>query len=163
MRIASMAPGSLRAKSSTASWPSFATITLTPSASSRKRAISMFRSLSSAKRTVSPEMDSATTGWSSGPASLPGAISNGRCTSKVVPSPFTLFTVMVPPSLSTRLLVIDMPRPVPPYSERAVSRSCSKGSKMRSRNSGSMPIPVSRHLNSISAVASSQNTSLQVM
>ena len=31
---------------------------------------------------------------------------------------------IVPPILSTRLLVMDIPRPVPPYTERAPAFSC---------------------------------------
>ena len=91
------------------------------------------------------------------------SIGKGITTSKVVPSPFVLSTAMVPPIFSTRFFVMDMPSPVPPYSERADMPSCVKGSNTCCRKSGDMPMPVSRHLNCICDVVPSLESSRQVM
>ena len=71
------------------------------------------------------------------------AISNGSVITKVEPSFGTLFTVIVPCILSTSVLTIDMPRPVPLYTLRASSRSCENGSKICWRNVSLIPMPVS--------------------
>ena len=55
------------------------------------------------------------------------------------PSPSTLSASMVPPISSTRLLVMDMPSPVPCTLLVVLFSARVKESKMVSKNSGVMP------------------------
>ena len=162
--MASIPNGSLSRKRSTASWPLRALMSVAPSSPKMNSLISMLSSLSSATRILSPliEATSASLGLEFSLGS-DLSISKGTITSKVVPTPFSLSTLTLPPMASTMLLTMDMPRPVPPYSERAVSPSCAKGSNRCSMNSFDMPTPVSRHLNCIRAVSPSDEISRQVM
>ena len=71
------------------------------------------------------------------------AISKSSSTMKELPSPCWLCTVMVPPIRVTRFLVMDIPRPVPPYFCPVTALSCSKGRNSRSINSLLIPTPSS--------------------
>src|SRR5438132_6903838 len=64
----------------------------------------------------------------------------GNVTAKVAPLPEpSLCARMLPPCISTIALLMARPRPRP---SRRIS-SCSKASKIFSRNAGSIPMPVS--------------------
>src|SRR5438132_1025384 len=64
----------------------------------------------------------------------------GRVTAKVAPLPWpSLCARMLPPCISTIALLMARPRPRP---SRRIS-SCSKAAKIFSRNSGSIPTPLS--------------------
>ena len=56
---------------------------------------------------------------------------------------------------------MDMPRPVPPYTERAPAFSCVKGSNIRCWNSSLMPMPVSAQTKQICTLSPVQLSSKQ--
>ena len=76
-------------------------------------------------------------------SSSASAARSGSVMANVEPRPTTLSTAISPPIRSTRLLVMVMPSPVPSVLLAYPRPSRSKGRKMRSRNSGVMPQPVS--------------------
>src|SRR6185436_17810723 len=67
----------------------------------------------------------------------------GTSKMKVEPLPGALSTQMRPPCISTNFLVIDSPRPVPPYSEAMVASVCLNSVNRPAIFSGWMPMPVS--------------------
>ena len=77
----------------------------------------------------------------------PVTILQGITTVNSLPSPSVLFTVMVPFIMSTRLLVMAMPSPVPWMPLMVVLRSRVKASKIVFWNSGFMPMPLSQMVN----------------
>ena len=66
----------------------------------------------------------------------------------MLPLPTSLSTQIRPPIISTRLLQMESPRPVPPKRRVMEASAWAKGWKSRSRPAGGMPIPVSRTANS---------------
>src|SRR5689334_19561324 len=67
----------------------------------------------------------------------------GILTVKVVPTPSSLSTSIVPPCISTSRLVSASPKPVPPGRSPDGSVSCSNERYSRDRSAGAIPIPVS--------------------
>src|SRR6185436_5437376 len=67
----------------------------------------------------------------------------GILTVKVVPTPSSLSTSIVPPCISTSRLVSASPSPVPPGRSPEGSVSCSNARYSRDRSAGAIPIPVS--------------------
>ena len=61
----------------------------------------------------------------------------------VLPLPTSLWTLMVPPIMLTIFLAMVRPKPIPWTPLRVEFFSRAKGSKIRFRNSGLIPIPVS--------------------
>ena len=113
IRMTSKAPGAAARKVSRASRPFQASVMTAPSCSRRKRAISMFISLSSTRRMRTPRR-AFFSGTSAGPSAAGApATRKGRMTVKQVPSPSLLVKVMVPPMRSTSSRVMASPRPVP--------------------------------------------------
>ena len=81
----------------------------------------------------------------SGPVfAVSGRASMGRNTLNAVPCPGRLFTVISPPSRSVSRFVIAMPRPLPSILSVRLSFSRVKGSKICSRYSGFIPMPLSK-------------------
>ena len=113
----------------------------------------MFSSLSSARRMCSPFIEFSDTSVCSSRLSASISILNGTWITNVVPTPFSLSKVMVPPIFSTSFLVIGIPRPVPVNFVRLPVCSCAKGSNTYFWNSSVIPIPVSRQTNSIVVVS----------
>ena len=64
-------------------------------------------------------------------------------TEKRLPQPGSLSTLMLPPIMSTRLLTMGRPRPVPYTPLMVVLAWRSKGSKMWGRKALEMPMPSS--------------------
>jgi len=73
-----------------------------------------------------------------------GLASSATVNQKLEPSPSRLSTPMVPPIISTRLLLIDSPSPLPPYLRVVEESACEKDWNSRKRLSSAMPMPVSR-------------------
>src|SRR5689334_8114991 len=67
----------------------------------------------------------------------------GILTVKVVPTPSSLSTSIVPPCISTSRLVSASPRPVPPGRSPEGSVSCSNARYSFDRSDGAIPTPVS--------------------
>lgn len=67
----------------------------------------------------------------------------GNMTVKREPRPTELSTRIPPPISATRSRAIVVPRPVPPKRRLIEASAWTKGSKIRSRRSGAIPIPVS--------------------
>ena len=65
---------------------------------------------------------------------------------KVEPLPSSLSTQIRPPCISTNFLLMDRPRPVPPYSLAMVASVCLNSANTVSILSGGMPMPVSATL-----------------
>ena len=76
--------------------------------------ISMFTSLSSATSTRSPSREGASCFSGSGGTASGRAAAKGSTRVNTVPSPGWLWTEISPSIWATRLLVMAMPRPVPP-------------------------------------------------
>ena len=149
IRMTSNSPGLLFLNSSTASCPFHAFVTTVPSFWSINSAISMFSSLSSARRICSPFIDFSDTSFCFSRLSAFISILNGTRITKVVPAPSSLSKVMVPPIFSTRFFAIGIPSPVPANFVRLPVCSCANGSNTHFWNSSVIPIPVSRQTNSI--------------
>ncbi len=100
-----------------------------------------------ARRTLFPFISTEARVSSSGLNASAGASSSlfvrGRVTVKVEPSPSTLLTSIVPPRRWVNFLVMESPRPVPPCSRVLEPSTCRNSSKMYSRASEEIPIPVS--------------------
>ena len=62
------------------------------------------------------------------------------------PLPSSLSIQMRPPCISTNFLLIDRPRPVPPYSLAMVASVCLNSVNRLPILSGGMPMPVSATL-----------------
>ena len=75
----------------------------------------------------------------------------GIRTSNTVPTPNWLLTVIVPPSRSIRRFVIAIPSPLPSIWSIRLSLSRVNGSKICSRYSGLIPIPLSDTVKQIMA------------
>ena len=69
---------------------------------------------------------------------------NSRVNEKLLPTPGTLCTCIVPPMSCTSLLLMVRPRPVPPKFRVVELSAWEKGLKMCSSLSAAMPTPVSR-------------------
>ena len=73
------------------------------------------------------------------PSSEPASI----VTVKVLPFPYSLATVRLPPRASAICRLIDRPSPVPPNRRVIDVSACAKGWKIRSSTSGFTPMPES--------------------
>ena len=138
---------------STASCPFHVLVTATPSFRSINSAISIFSSLSSARRTCSPFMDFSDISFCSSRLSASRSILNGILITNVVPALSSLSKAIVPPIFSTSFFVIGIPRPVPANLVRLPVCSCANGSKICFWNASVIPIPVSRQVNSIVVIS----------
>ena len=99
-----------------------------------------------ARRTFFPLISALTrTSWSdfTSSAGTSSLLSRGMVTVKVEPSPSTLLTSIVPPSKCASFLVMESPRPVPPYLRVLEPSTCRNSSKMYCRAWEGIPIPVS--------------------
>ena len=114
----------------------------TPISLSISRAISLLISLSSTRSTRQPLRERQFSFFSSCFSSSKPFL-NSRTTVTTVPFPCWLSTVMVPPIVSTRRFVIDIPRPVPVTPLKVALRSLEKELKMYGRNSSDIPMPLS--------------------
>ena len=72
---------------------------------------------------------------------------NGMSMVKREPLPYSLSTLISPPIIWMILWLIDIPRPVPCILLISSSLARSKGSKILSRNSGFIPLPLSSNTN----------------
>ena len=129
IKIASISPGLESAKMRTASSPFTALMMEASSTLSTNSAISIFILLSSATSTCSPAIELVCS-RRFGLFCFSGAwqMRNDSDSVNVVPTPCLLTKDSVPPIFSARLFAIGIPRPVPPYSDRAKFRSCANGS-----------------------------------
>ena len=112
IRITLISPTPDFSNASTASLPFEAFIISAPAFVRRNSAISMFNSLSSAKRILIPSIDTSSSCLSD--CFISAEIRNGSCTMNVVPTFFSLLNLIVPPIFSTSFFVIGIPSPVPP-------------------------------------------------
>ena len=62
---------------------------------------------------------------------------------KVLPCPWTLASLISPPSSTASSRLMARPRPVPPYLREVPASACWKASKISRCFSGAMPMPVS--------------------
>lgn len=76
---------------------------------------------------------------------------------KVLPAPKVLSAPASPPICSASFLVMERPRPVPPYLRVVVLSACSKAENSRARASGAMPMPVSATSKRIRALSASSS------
>ena len=128
IRITSNSPGLLFSNISTASSPFHALVTSAPSFWNINSAISMFSSLSSARRMCSPFIVFSDKSFCSLDLSTSRSILNGTRITNVVSAPSSLSKVIVPPIFSTSFFEIDIPRPVPANFVRLPVCSCANGS-----------------------------------
>ena len=112
MRMASKLPGSESRKAASACLPFCTGTVCAPLSCSRKIAISMLSSLSSATSSRAPEISDGVCGEAAA-AVASRSSSKGSTTVNWLPSPSLLSTEMVPPICSTSCCTIDMPSPVP--------------------------------------------------
>ena len=114
IKMRSYVPGADALNFSRPSAPFHAFVTLAPLSSSRNAAISMFTSLSSTSSTCSPRntvVSISSSGFSASNAA--GSSFSGISVMNVVPTPFSLTTVTVPPMASTSFFTMERPSPVP--------------------------------------------------
>ncbi len=113
--------------------------------------MSRFVALSSTTSTRSPR---STVGAGTGASTTLVCFGSRSRTRNVLPCPGVLSTAIVPPISTTSCRQIVRPSPVPPWRRVELPSTCVKLSKMASRRSAAMPIPVSHTASSMPSSAS---------
>ena len=119
IRITSKLPSGSFWKMSAASFPFHAFVITAFSFSSRNSAISIFSSLSSTNKILTPAMDCSCSSFSGFRSFSSASILNGIWMVNVVPFSTSLTTSISPCIFSTSFFTMDNPSPVPPRFVRA--------------------------------------------
>ena len=148
MRIKSNVPASACSNALSTLKPSSAHVTFAPASVRMNRAISRFRSLSSAKRMFIPASFARSCAWCSFSVDdASKSMVKGKVTVQTVPSPKRLSYTRSPSMSSASCLAMTVPNPVPVTCSASFRCSRENGSNTRFWKSELMPMPVSAMTN----------------